>query len=167
MNDVMAEWSDFYTLIGSTSATLIGLIFVVISLGADHAKAGDEHRLRIGVTPTLIHFASLLFGALAMMAPLSDMARALAVGLIGCAGLGYMVNLAFLAHKRIKAEEHQPIWFGILPIVAYAGFLVTAAAWALAPRLAPEIGGIACVILLAAALHNCWAMTLIIISRPG
>jgi putative Mn2+ efflux pump MntP len=99
--------SDFYTLIGSTSATLIGLIFVVISLGADHAKAGDEHRLRIGVTPTLIHFASLLFGALAMMAPLSDMARALAVGLIGCAGLGYMVNLAFLAHKRIKAEERQ------------------------------------------------------------
>ena len=98
MNDVMAEWSDFYTLAGSTSATLIGLIFVVISLGADHAKAGDEHRLRIGVTPTLIHFASLLFGSLAMMAPLSNTERAFTVGLIGCAGLGYMVNLAFLAH---------------------------------------------------------------------
>ena len=26
LNDVMAEWSDFYTLVGSTSATLIGLI---------------------------------------------------------------------------------------------------------------------------------------------
>ena len=40
-----------------------------------------------------------------MMAPLSDMARALAVGLIGCAELGYMVNLAFLVPKGIKAEE--------------------------------------------------------------
>jgi hypothetical protein len=167
LNDVMAEWSDFYTLIGSTAATLIGLIFVVISLGADHAKAGDEHRLRIGVTPTLIHFASLLLCALAMMAPLSNMARALAVGFIGCAGLGYMVNLAFLAPKRIKAEERQPIWFGILPIVAYAGFLVTAAAWALAASFAPEIGGLAGVVLLVAALHNCWTMTLIIVSRPG
>jgi lipid-A-disaccharide synthase-like uncharacterized protein len=167
LNDVMAEWSDFYTLIGSTAATLIGLIFVVISLGADHAKAGDEHRLRVGVTPTLIHFASLLFSALAMMAPLSNMARALAVGLIGCAGLGYMANLAFLASKRIKAEERQTLWFEILPIVGYAGFLVTAAAWALASSFAPEIGGLACAVLLAAALHNCWTMTLIIVSRPG
>ena len=105
MTDVMEGWSDFYTLIGSTAATLIGLIFVVINLGADHAKKGDEHRLRVGVTPTLVHFASLLFSALAMMAPLSDMARAIAVGLIGCAGLGYMVNLAFLVPKGIKAEE--------------------------------------------------------------
>lgn len=147
MVDVMEGWSDFYTLVGSTAATLIGLIFVVISLGADHA--------------------SLLFSALAMMAPLSDMARALAVGLIGCAGLGYMVNLAFLVPKGIKAEERQPIWFGILPLVAYTGFLMTAAAWALASSLAPEIGGLACVVLLVAALHNCWTMTLIIISRPS
>jgi hypothetical protein len=66
--DVMEGWSDFYTLIGATAGTLIGLIFVVISLGADHAKAGDEHRLRIGVT-TLVHFASLLLCALSMMAP--------------------------------------------------------------------------------------------------
>ena len=102
-----------------------------------------------------------------MMAPLSDMARALAVGLIGCAGLGYMVNLAFLVTKGIKAEERQPIWFGLLPLVAYTGFLMTAAAWALASSLAPEIGGLACVVLLVAALHNCWTMTLIIISRPS
>ena len=61
MTDVMEGWSDFYTLVGSTAATLIGLIFVVISLGADHAKKGDEHRLQVGVTPTLVHFTSLLF----------------------------------------------------------------------------------------------------------
>mgnify|MGYP006886484274 CR=1 FL=1 len=51
MVDVMEGWSDFYTLVGSTAATLIGLIFVVISLGADHAKKGDEHQLRVGVDP--------------------------------------------------------------------------------------------------------------------
>jgi hypothetical protein len=101
-----------------------------------------------------------------MMAPLSHAARSLAVGLIGCAGLGYMVNLAFLAPKRIRAEERKTFWFGILPIVAYAGFLVTAAAWALAASFAPEISALACVVLLVAALHNCWAMTLLIISRP-
>ena len=44
---------------------------------------------------------------------------------------------------------------------------MTAAAWALASNLAPEIGGLAGVVLLIAALHNCWTMTLIIISRPS
>jgi hypothetical protein len=114
--DVMEGWSDFYTLVGSTAATLIGLIFVVISLGADHAKKGDEHRLRVGVTPTLVHFASLLFSALAMMAPLSDIARALAVGLIGCAGLGYVVNLAFSCPKGSRPRNVSPFGSGSCPL---------------------------------------------------
>jgi hypothetical protein len=35
------------------------------------------------------------------------------------------------------------------------------------PGLAPEIGGFASVVLIVAAPHNSWEMTLIIISRPG
>jgi hypothetical protein len=52
-------------------------------------------------------------------------------------------------------------------MAAYAGFLVTGVAWALAASSAPEIGGLASVLLLVAALHNSWEMTLIIVSRPG
>jgi hypothetical protein len=163
--DPMEGWSDFYQLIGATAGTLIGLIFVVVSLGADHAKAGDEHRTRIGVTPTLVHFTALLVSALSMLAPLSNTARAVILGLIGCAGLAYLLNLALLVSKRIKAEERDTLWFGVLPMAAYAGFLVTGAAWALAADFAPQIGALASVILLVAALHNSWEMTLIIIGR--
>lgn len=101
-----------------------------------------------------------------MLAPLSNLARSIAVGLIGGLGLAYLINLALLASKRIKDEERAVLWFGVLPIAAYIGFLVTAVSWAIAPDFAPEIGGIACVILLIAALHNSWTMTLIITSRP-
>jgi uncharacterized membrane protein (GlpM family) len=164
--DAMEGWSDFYTLIGATAGTLIGLIFVVVSLGADHAKTGDEHRTRVGVTPTLVHFAALLVCALAMLAPLSNTSRAVILGIIGCAGLAYLFDLALLASKRIKKEERDTLWFGVLPMVAYAGFLVTGVARALA-SFAPEIGGLASVVLLVAALHNSWEMTLLIVSRPG
>lgn len=102
-----------------------------------------------------------------MLAPLSNSARAVVLGLIGCAGLGYLLNLALLASKRIKKEERDTLWFGVLPIVAYAGIVVTGAAWALAPDFAPEIGGLASVMLLVAALHNSWEMTLIIVGRPN
>jgi uncharacterized membrane protein (GlpM family) len=100
-----------------------------------------------------------------MLAPLSNTARAVILGLIGCAGLAYLLNLALLVSKRIKAEERDTLWFGVLPMAAYAGFLVSGAAWALAADFAPQIGALASVILLVAALHNSWEMTLIIIGR--
>jgi hypothetical protein len=38
----MDDWDNFYMLVGGTAGTLIGLIFVVITLGIDHAKEGDD-----------------------------------------------------------------------------------------------------------------------------
>jgi hypothetical protein len=161
----MPNWDNFYMLIGGTAGTLIGLIFVVLSFGADHAKAGDEDRMRIFVTPVLVHFANLLLIALAMLAPVSNLVRAGVLGLIGCAGLGYAANLALLAQKRINDSEGQPLWDAVPPIVAYACFLVSAAAWALAASFAGPIGAIASVILLATALRNSWAVTRAIMGR--
>lgn len=50
----MDDWDGFYTLAGSTAGTLIGLIFVVITLGIEHAKEGDDLRARLFVTPVLL-----------------------------------------------------------------------------------------------------------------
>ena len=47
----MDDWDNFYMLAGGTAGTLIGLIFVVITLGMDHAQEGDTLRIRIFVTP--------------------------------------------------------------------------------------------------------------------
>jgi hypothetical protein len=68
----MSPWHEFYMLVGATAGVLIGLIFVVISIGADHTMEGDEHRIRVFVTPVLTHFPALLFLALAMLAAVSD-----------------------------------------------------------------------------------------------
>ena len=76
----MDDWDGFYTLAGSTAGTLIGLIFVVITLGIEHTKEGDEHRMRPFITPVLVYFTSLLVIAMAMVPPLSASARAIALG---------------------------------------------------------------------------------------
>ena len=162
----MPNWDNFYMLVGGTAGTLIGLIFVVLSFGAERAKAGDEDLTCVFVTPVLVHFVSLLLIALAMLAPISNPVRAGLLGLIGCAGLAYAANLALLAQKRIKASEHEPIWDAVLPIAAFVCLLVSAAAWALSASFAAQIGAIASVILLATALRNSWALTLTIMSRP-
>ena len=105
--------------------------FVVISLGAEHAKPGDEERKRIFVTPVLVHFAGLLLIALATLAPASNVLRACILGAIGCVGLAYVPNLALLAKKRIKECEREFFWDALLPLAAYVCILVSAAAWLL------------------------------------
>ena len=88
----MPDWNNFYMLIGGTAGTLIGLIFVVISLGAERAKSGDQDRTRIFVTPVLVHFAALLLIALALLAAFSNLLRAFLLGVLGCAGFGYVAK---------------------------------------------------------------------------
>ena len=129
--------------------------FVVISLGAEHAKPSDEERKRIFVTPVLVHFVSLLLIAL----------RVCILGAIGCVGLAYVPNLALLAKKRIKECEREFFWDALLPLAAYVCILVSAAAWLLGASLTEKAGAVASVLLLVTALRNSWTITLAIINR--
>jgi hypothetical protein len=161
----MDDWDGFYTLTGGTAGTLIGLIFVVIALGMDHAKAGDADRIGLFVTPILVYFASLLIIALAMIPPLSETTRALALGVIGCTGLAYTINLVFRLRRLAKPEEIEFVWDVVLPIAAYTLLVFSAAAWALHAPFADLSGAAAVVTLLIAALRKSWIVTLFIASR--
>jgi len=162
----MGDWNNFYLLIGGTAGTLIGLIFVVYSLGVERAQAGDSDRTRLFVTPILAHLGSLLLIALALVAPISALTRALAVGVIGCLGLAYVANLALISRKQIDPAERDILWDTVLPIAAYACLTAAAMAWALTAPFAYALAAIATVLLLVIAVRNSWMITLAIASRP-
>jgi hypothetical protein len=115
----MDDWDNFYMLAGGTAGTLVGLIFVVITLGMDHAKAGDELRTRIFVTPILVYFTSLIIISMVMVPPISALTRAISLGVIGCAGLAYVMNLALLSRREAKSNEQELVWDVLLPLVSY------------------------------------------------
>jgi hypothetical protein len=161
----MAEWSNFYMLAGGVAGTLIGLIFVVITFSSERKKPGDLHRTRLYVTPILVYFGSLLLLALILVAPVADLVRALALGVIGCAGLAYVTNLAMLSRRRTDLEKREFLWDTLLPIAAYVCVAVSATAWALSAAFADAIAAIAVVVLLVTALRNSWMVTLAIAGR--
>ncbi len=66
-----------------------------------------------------------------MVPPLSQLTRALALDVIGCAGLCYVMNLAFLMRRLSRPDERELLWDILLPITSYALLTVSAAAWAL------------------------------------
>ena len=161
----MVDWDNFYMLAGGTAGTLIGLIFVVFTLGVDHAKSGDELRTRIFVTPILVHFTGILIISMAMVAPISALPRAVALGVIGCAGLAYVMNRALLSRRRGKSNEQELVWDALLPLASYVLIATAAAAWALEASFANAIGAIGVVILLITAIRNSWMITLAIGGR--
>ncbi len=63
------DWHDFYLLIGTASATLIGLMFVAASVGASYFTTEREAPLRAFLTPTVLHFTAILVICLMSTAP--------------------------------------------------------------------------------------------------
>ena len=161
----MADWGNFYTLLGTVAGTLIGLLFVVITFSSDRKIEGDEHRVRFFVTPLLVYFATLLLLSLALAAPIEDQLRALTLGILGCAGLAYVTNLAMTSRRRNDVQDHEVVWDVLLPITAYILIAVAATAWALSASFADAIAAIAAVVLLIAAIRKSWLVTLSIAGR--
>jgi hypothetical protein len=163
----MEGWGDFFMLAGVTAGTLIGLLFVVVTLGSEHIIVGDEARIRLLITPILVMFTSVFLVALATVAPVSAPVRAIGLGFIGCGGLGYLMNLALTSRRRTDTEGLKLWWNVLFPIAAFALLATAAAAWALQASFANAICAASVALLLVTAIRNSWIVTLAIATREN
>jgi hypothetical protein len=154
-----AAWESFYVIIGSSSAVLIGLQFVVITLSAEINTLGSGSAVGAFSTPTIVHFCAALLIAVILSAPWPERASAgIALGVCGVAGLAYTLMVVRRARRQtvyVPVLEDW-IWHSVLPLIAYAALLV--AAILLQRNPAPSlfvIGGTA-LLLLFVGIHNAW-----------
>ena len=59
--EALKQWHDFYTLVGTAGATLLGLLFVAVSLGAGYLTEEHQLAIRTFYSPVVIHFTSVFF----------------------------------------------------------------------------------------------------------
>ncbi len=156
-------WESFYVVTSTAAATLIGLMFVVISLGADIAKTEKAHGVAQFVTPTFAHFAGVLFASLVLLAPWpSALAPSIVLGLSAAASLCYIMisssGVTRLAFVQLGWDDYL-FYFG-LPFLANIGLIVFAVGLTLAM---PYVfyGIAACIALqLLVATRNSWNVAL-------
>jgi len=67
--ELLHDWHDFYVLLGTASATLVGLMFVAVSLGSSIFNEDHRAPLTAFITPTVMHFAAVLFACLMVTIP--------------------------------------------------------------------------------------------------
>jgi hypothetical protein len=161
-------WATFYEIVGSASGALAGLMFVVIALVAD-ARGATESQLDAFGTPTVIHFGAALMLSALSAAPwpgLTSFRAALA--LYGATGFAYMVVVVRRTRRLTEYEAVLEDWLfhAALPLVAYLGVLIGAAAVRRATTLSLFAIGAAALLLLFVGIHNAWdTVTYILVSR--
>jgi len=148
-------------MIGSSSAGLIGLLFVVVTLtsGADRAQA--ERGQALYLTPSVVHFAIVLcVSAIAVAPGLGVALSALLVGIAAAVGLARAVRSSIgIARPRqgTPAPHWSDVWmYGVTPAVIYAGIGAAAAALWMGAAGAPFALAALLLALMLVGVRNAW-----------
>lgn len=164
----LQDWHDFFLVLGAAAGTLIGAMFVVVSIGRGFIT---RERAMIGhlfLTATIIHLASVLFAcALVLVPTLSEKGFGTIFAGAGLAGLVYSGRNCFHIARGRNIVLEDKLCYGLVPIIAYLA-MIAAAALALSPAPhATEILALALALLLIAGIRNAWDMIVFFVEKQG
>lgn len=159
----LAEWRDFYVMIGTAAGVIVGATFVVASLATGMEKR--EVGMRGFITPTAVHLGSVLVGSALLAVPtLTPLWLAIILGAGGIAGALYGILVAARIWK-MNLDLSDTAFYIALPIIAY-GAMIAAAAMAFR-HIGPafEVLAASYVLLLIVGMRNAWDMANFMITR--
>ncbi len=171
---MLQGWDNFYYLIGSAGAGLIGLLFVVVTLTSGRDRSSMLHAAGLYLTPTLAHFAVVLATSAIAMAPgLPGHLRGVVFGAIAALGLFYAARAALgIAFPRTgsRGGHVSDFWcYGAAPTALYLGLCVVISLtfWLRAAWAPAAMAGLLLALLLL-AIRNAWDLiTWLAPTRPG
>jgi len=169
LTNLLHAWEAFYTLLGTASATMVGLLFVAASVGSGVFMPGRRAPLRVFLSASVVNFSLTLASSLVVLAPLPNGtwigALILACGVFGFshACLAWRDTLKDGLMKVIDFEDRT--WYLALPIVGYSGVAASGALLALQYAQGCVALAVSVSVLLAIGLHNAWDITLWIITQ--
>lgn len=173
-NDVSKVWAwhDFYSLAGSASASLVGLLVVAVSLHLSRVVAKDSRHLLSFANHTFSSFMYILMIALFFAIPgqdANDLGWELALlGLITTARQSrYALEMRRLRISGTTSSDHHEIASRTtVPILCYAGVTVVGIRLASggSPRVLAALVSVVMLLLLTAS-RNAWHL-LIELGKP-
>src|SRR3954454_15715892 len=153
-------WEDYYLLVGSAAAALIGLLFVVVTLTAGRERRSVEAGARYYMTPIVFDLGAIVVMSGAAMSPVITEARFgwltlafAALSAVGDARIAYGIRHL---PEGVTGGWFDVWWYGIIPaalslLLAASGIaMLMHSGWA-----AAAIAGLLMALLLI-CIHNAW-----------
>jgi hypothetical protein len=169
MTEALAHWHEFYGLLGTASATMVGPLFVAATVGSGVFTADRRAPLRVFLSASVVHFSGILGVCLIVLAPLQS--EALFGAVIVCCGLFGLAYYALTWRDMVQDGLNRSLdwddraWYAVLPVVNYLFEAATGVALALRCEAGVDALAMAMGILLVVGLHNAWDITVWSITR--
>ena len=166
---IFGAWHDFYILIGTASATLVGLTFVAASVGTGIFTRERQVGLHTFLSPTVVAFSVVLAASLIGVLPVFNwgVPGFLLVG-IGLLGVSY----SLLVWRRMvrggitkSIDIEDRVWYIVVPAVAYCILAVSGVVLSIKTEAACMLLALGVCLLLLAGIRNAWDMTTWIVMR--
>jgi hypothetical protein len=153
-------WGDYFFMVGSSAAALIGLMFVVVTLTAGRNRADVERGKHLYTSPIVWQLAVILtICGMAIMPSMAPKLFGAAVGCLALLGIAMGVRSALGIGRRPSAPDSAGFdlfWYGAAPAIVYAGLLVGAVAMLNGARWATTVIGADVMALLLVSIHAEW-----------
>jgi len=171
MIEQLRDWQNFYLLIGTASATLVGLMFIAISLGGTRRPTADEwSTIQLAysafLSPTYIHFVYALVTAVVVFVPtLNETVFGVLLVLAGLGSIGYILRQLPFVRERFRVgslDRSDLAWYSLMPCISYVLYLdagiglLRAAAGAQSRGHALDALATASVLLIVTGVRNAW-----------
>ena len=163
-------WENYYLMVGSSAAALIGLMFVVMTLTAGRDPTEIERGKKVYSSPIVWHLAVVLVLSGAATAPV--MPVRLFAGITICLGflgirLGVRSVIGISRFFNAPDRSFDAIWYGVAPALVCVGLV--AAGWAMfvGHRWAPAAVGADLMALLLVSIHAEWDLVTYLAPTAG
>jgi hypothetical protein len=163
-------WHDFYIMVGTAAATLVGLLFVSLSLNADAMTRPENADLRVLATQAFTGFPNLVIFAILFLIP-DQGPRGLGLPLLGVTAYGLYETIA-----RFRKTHHERPHFWhkgsiglrlVIPMFGFVTLLIVAVS-----VLLGQAGGLywlepVMILLVVGASSNAWDLLLRLREPPA
>jgi hypothetical protein len=163
------QWANFYVITSAAAATLLGLLFVLVTLAAERGRS-DAPRIKIYLTPAVIYFTSvLLMSALLTIPGHTQLTAVIWICLEGIAGLLYSGSLGIRrgAGNAFYERPSDLFPYVVFPFAAYALMVTGGLLLFRSAQIGLDLVAAGMLVLLVIAIRNSWSIAITIVSSQN
>jgi hypothetical protein len=120
---MLAQWHEFYAVLGTAAAALIALLFVAVSIATSVLTPEPESRGNTStyLSPVVFHYANALFLSLIALIPTQTLESfGLVIGAASIGSATYSIVIAVRVHRNSISDIADRLCYGAIPALCYA-----------------------------------------------
>jgi|HubBroStandDraft_6_1064221.scaffolds.fasta_scaffold1199831_1 hypothetical protein len=161
-------WDNFFIVAGTAASTLVGLLFVAVTVSTGLSTSQFVQGTRGFLTPILVHFGTVILLALAVLTPWPSVwPIGIIFGAGGLTNLAYQIKVIVRRHEfgLVLLDWQDRIPYVVIPALGCVSLIVGAAGLVAGKFFAPFAIAGATTLLLFIGVYGAWDLTLWIVKN--